>query len=100
MPGPVFLITGASSGIGAETARHAAQAGYRLVLAARSEDKLAALASEIGGGDRGPVGTRGGTQRDQQEGVGAGAPGRVRPGDAAGGEARFGGEAGGLGGSP
>src|SRR5690348_932488 len=48
----VFLITGASSGIGAETARHAAKAGYRLVLAARSEDKVAALAEEIGGPDR------------------------------------------------
>ena len=35
---PVFLITGASTGIGAETARQAAEAGYRLVLAARSED--------------------------------------------------------------
>jgi NADP-dependent 3-hydroxy acid dehydrogenase YdfG len=44
---PVFLITGASSGIGAATARHAAQAGYRLVLAARSEDKLKALGSEL-----------------------------------------------------
>ena len=49
---PVFLITGASSGIGAATARHAAQQGYRLVLAARSEDKLRALADELGGAER------------------------------------------------
>jgi NADP-dependent 3-hydroxy acid dehydrogenase YdfG len=46
---PVFLITGASTGIGAATARHASEAGYRLVLAARSEDKLQALAQELGG---------------------------------------------------
>jgi NADP-dependent 3-hydroxy acid dehydrogenase YdfG len=45
----VFLITGASTGIGAATARQAAEAGYKVVLAARSEDKLQALASEIGG---------------------------------------------------
>jgi NADP-dependent 3-hydroxy acid dehydrogenase YdfG len=49
---PVLLITGASSGIGAESARHAAEAGYRLVLAARREDELKALADELGGDDR------------------------------------------------
>lgn len=49
---PVLLITGASSGIGAETARAASAEGYRLVLAARSEDKLKALQQELGGEDR------------------------------------------------
>jgi NADP-dependent 3-hydroxy acid dehydrogenase YdfG len=49
---PVFLITGASSGIGAATAAAAVAAGYRVVLAARSLDKLASLASSLGGPER------------------------------------------------
>lgn len=44
----VLLITGASSGIGAATARAASREGYKLVLAARSNDKLTALAQELG----------------------------------------------------
>jgi len=52
MSDPVFLITGASSGIGAATARLASAAGYRVVLAARSTDKLAEIATELGGEER------------------------------------------------
>lgn len=48
----VFLITGASTGIGMETARLAAKAGYRLVLAARSLEKLEQLAATFGGRER------------------------------------------------
>jgi NADP-dependent 3-hydroxy acid dehydrogenase YdfG len=46
---PVLLITGASSGIGAATARQARAAGWRVVLAARSIDRLTELAEELGG---------------------------------------------------
>ncbi len=44
----VVIITGASSGIGAATARALAQEGCKLTLAARSTDRLEALADELG----------------------------------------------------
>jgi len=44
----VLLITGASSGIGEATARMAVDQGYRVALVARSEEKLRALAEELG----------------------------------------------------
>jgi NADP-dependent 3-hydroxy acid dehydrogenase YdfG len=46
---PVLVITGASSGIGAATARRAVEFDYRVVLAARSQEKLDGLAEELGG---------------------------------------------------
>jgi NADP-dependent 3-hydroxy acid dehydrogenase YdfG len=48
----VFVITGASSGIGAATARAAAAEGHRLVLAARGLARVQALADELGGPER------------------------------------------------
>ena len=48
----VLVITGASTGIGAATARRAVEFGQRVVLAARSEDKLQGLAEELGGEEK------------------------------------------------
>ncbi len=47
LTGKTVIITGASSGIGEATARLLAREGCKLTLAARSADKLAALASEL-----------------------------------------------------
>jgi NAD(P)-dependent dehydrogenase (short-subunit alcohol dehydrogenase family) len=49
LDGRVALVTGASSGLGAAVARALASAGARVALAARREDRLAALAEELGG---------------------------------------------------
>ena len=49
MATPLAVVTGASSGIGAATARHLARAGFEVICAARRVDRIEALAAEIGG---------------------------------------------------
>ncbi|MDP3401941.1 MAG: SDR family NAD(P)-dependent oxidoreductase, partial [Brevundimonas sp.] len=48
MSAKTLFITGASSGIGAATARLAVSKGWHVGLFARSEDKLKSLVNELG----------------------------------------------------
>src|SRR4051812_50187866 len=73
----VFLITGASTGIGAATARMAAEAGYRVVLAARSKDRLDVLAAELGGEERALAVPTDVTEWDEQGRLGGPGGGRL-----------------------
>jgi len=49
-PDKVAVVTGASSGIGAATARTLASGGYRVALLARRLDRITTLADELGNG--------------------------------------------------
>lgn len=71
-----ILITGASTGIGAATARRARADGHRLVLSARNEEKLRELESELGGGDDVLVQSCDVTEWEQVEGLVAAADDR------------------------
>src|SRR2546430_4615820 len=74
----VLLVTGASTGIGAATARAAVADGWNVVLSARSEGKLEELAGELGGG-RTPGKRRDATRFPDPGGPWEAAPQRFRP---------------------
>lgn len=63
----VLFITGASSGIGAATARAALGAGWSVALSARSAAKLDELAAQLDGGERVLVAPADVTEWDQLE---------------------------------
>ncbi len=68
-----ILITGASTGIGAATAKRLLADGNRLVLSARRQEPLDELAADLGGGDDVMVKTCDVTEWDQNEALAAAA---------------------------
>jgi NADP-dependent 3-hydroxy acid dehydrogenase YdfG len=47
-PRPLAVVTGASAGIGGAIATRLADAGFRLILGARREDRLQEVAARLG----------------------------------------------------
>ena len=71
MDAKIFLITGASSGIGAAVAKEAVKRGFRVGLAARRIEKLKQISQQLGGADTAlPIRCDVSQWSDQQEMVG------------------------------